>query len=77
MGKKVYLSHASAQQVSQWLAGTSASMQVDIWDKETNPEGYQRKPDLEKIRNIEEYLRCKRGVDPLMPASIVLNIASP
>lgn len=72
--KKIYLSHATGQQLSQWLAGTSASMMADIWNKETNPEGYQRKPDREKIRNIEEYLRGKRGVEPLMPASVVLNL---
>ena len=73
-GKKIYLSYASAQNLSQWLSGRTASMKADIWDKETNPDGYQRKPDSDKIRSIEEFLRGKRGVEPLMPASIVLNL---
>jgi len=74
--KKIYLSYATAKQLGQWLSGTSASMQADIWDKENNPDGYQRRPDPEKIRRINEFLRGKRGVDPLMPASIVLNLRS-
>lgn len=74
MGKRIYLTYASAQKLSEWLSGKSASMIADIWDKETNPDGYQRKPDPEKIRSIEAFLKGRRGVEPLMPASIVLNL---
>jgi len=51
-------------------------MAADIWKKEDNPDGYQRIPEEKRIRSISNFLLGKRGVRPLLPQSIILNLRS-
>jgi len=49
-------------------------VKADIWAKDDNPDGYQRKPEDERVKSISDFLLGKSGVKPLLPQSIILNL---
>jgi len=71
-GHILYLTSATVEEIKKWF--DAGSIWADVWKKGPQ-EGYQRRPNEKRCKEIAKYLEGKLQIDEtLLPSSLILNI---